>query len=47
MRAEIDFISEAAERAAVITRQLLAFSRKQIPMPVPLDLNALVLKMSD
>jgi PAS domain S-box-containing protein len=47
MRAEIDFISEAAERAAVITRQLLAFSRKQIPMPIPLDLNALILKMRD
>ena len=46
MRAEIDFISEAAERAAVITRQLLAFSRKQKPQPVVLDLNALITKMS-
>ncbi len=35
-------IRTTAERAAALTRQLLAFSRKQLLMPVVLDLNTVV-----
>ena len=38
----VNEIKKAADRAAGLTRQLLAFSRKQIIHPKPLDLNALV-----
>ena len=38
----LDGISQAADRAAALTRQLLAFGRKQLLSPRLLDLNAVV-----
>ncbi len=42
IRREIEIIQGAAERAAELTHQLLAFSRKQILEPRVLDLNTIV-----
>jgi two-component system, cell cycle sensor histidine kinase and response regulator CckA len=42
VRRHIEEIRKAAERAASLTRQLLAFSRKQILQPKVIDLNYLV-----
>jgi PAS domain S-box-containing protein len=42
---EVQQIKSAAERATALTRQLLAFSRKQIMRPVHVDVNALIIDM--
>jgi PAS domain S-box-containing protein len=42
LRRNADQIKKAAERAASLTRQLLAFSRRQVLQPVVLDLNSVV-----
>ncbi len=44
-RTDVDEIRRAAESAASLTRQLLAFSRKQVIQPTVLDLNAVVREM--
>jgi two-component system cell cycle sensor histidine kinase/response regulator CckA len=44
-RADMDEVIKAGQRAAGLTRQLLAFSRKQVLQPTKLDLNALVTGM--
>jgi two-component system cell cycle sensor histidine kinase/response regulator CckA len=42
MRGEMEEVQRAADRAASLTRQLLAFSRRQVLAPKVLDLNDLV-----
>jgi len=42
MRRELEEIRKSAQRAAALTAQLLAFSRKQVIAPVPSNLNTLV-----
>ena len=39
LQAHVEQIQKASDRAASLTRQLLAFSRKQTIQPVPLNLN--------
>ncbi|HWQ34687.1 MAG TPA: response regulator [Blastocatellia bacterium] len=46
-RNNVEEIKKAGERAASLTRQLLAFSRKQILQPRVLDLNEIILEMED
>jgi two-component system cell cycle sensor histidine kinase/response regulator CckA len=45
LRNELDEIRKAADRAAALTRQLLAFSRQQVLAPKVLDLNTVVSNM--
>jgi signal transduction histidine kinase len=42
VRKEVEQIRQAGERAALLTRQLLAFSRRQVLQPKVIDLNAVV-----
>ncbi|MEW6542215.1 MAG: PAS domain S-box protein [Nitrospirota bacterium] len=42
MREDVEEIKKAGKRAAQLTRQLLAFSRKQVLQPKELDLNVLI-----
>src|SRR5207249_11124676 len=45
MRSGVEEVKKAADRAAGLTRQLLAFSRKQVLAPRVLDLNFVVSNM--
>jgi two-component system, cell cycle sensor histidine kinase and response regulator CckA len=47
VRADVQAIGKAGMRAASLTRQLLAFSRKQIMKPVALNLNSLLADLKD
>jgi two-component system, cell cycle sensor histidine kinase and response regulator CckA len=42
MREDLEDVQKAGERAAALTRQLLAFSRKQVLEPRTIDLNQIV-----
>jgi PAS domain S-box-containing protein len=42
----VEQIADAADRAANLTRQLLAFSRRQLLRPKPVDLHTIVSEMS-
>ncbi|HEX2709883.1 MAG TPA: PAS domain S-box protein, partial [Candidatus Deferrimicrobium sp.] len=45
LRRDVEEIRRAGDRAAVLTRQLLAFSRRQVLQPKVLDLNTVVTTM--
>jgi two-component system cell cycle sensor histidine kinase/response regulator CckA len=47
LRRNLESIQKAAERATALTRQLLAFSRKQVLQPRVLDLNNMVTQVAD
>jgi two-component system, cell cycle sensor histidine kinase and response regulator CckA len=42
VRQDVEYIRDAAERTASVTRQLLAFSRRQILQSQVLNLNAVL-----
>ena len=44
-RQDVDEIKRAANRAAGLTRQLLAFSRKQVMLPQRINLNEIILNL--
>jgi PAS domain S-box-containing protein len=46
LRSYLEEIKKAGDRAANLTRQLLAFGRKQILQPLPIDLNDVVMDMN-
>ena len=46
LRGAVDGVKDAVSRAASLTRQLLAFSRRQVLAPEPLDLNVVVADVS-
>jgi signal transduction histidine kinase len=45
LRGYLDQILLSAEKAAVLTQSLLAFSRRQIISPMPIDLNEIIRKL--
>jgi signal transduction histidine kinase len=45
VRQGMEHIQKAAERAALLTRQLLAFSRRQVLQPTALDVNRVVTEL--
>src|SRR5262245_19522658 len=45
LRRDVDLVEETAHRASALTRQLLAFSRKQMVQPRVVDLNEVVRSM--
>jgi signal transduction histidine kinase/CheY-like chemotaxis protein len=47
LRNQIEEINKAGNRASSLTRQLLAFSRKQILQPKVIDLNSVIEEMRD
>src|SRR5256885_16197319 len=47
VRADIELMEHTADRAADLTRQLLASSRKQVLQPSVLDLNVVVANLAE
>lgn len=47
MRRDLRLVQQTAERAAMLTQQLLAFSRKQVLAPASLDLNVVAIDMGE
>jgi len=44
LRKDLDQVRQVVDQASGLTRQLLAFSRKQLLEPTPLDINAVILQ---